>query len=263
MKNIAIITGASSGLGLLFNRAFDQGMGGPLDEIWIIARRDDRLTQIAQQNKTKTRTFSLDLCDDTSFDIIEKTLADDPEIMNVQWLVNNAGFGKFGSFSQISEQDNTDMVRLNALAVVQMCYHSIMYMHAGSRIINIGSAAAFLPQPNLAVYGATKRFVVDFSRTLNFELKDVGIHVTAVCPKFMETEFLNNPGDQEAAGKITKIGFEDPSNVVACAIRDSLHGKDLSIPSLDMKVAYGLCKVLPVKLSMDIQQYLMDTDLQL
>ncbi len=256
MKNLAIVTGASSGTGALFAKALDKGMGGPLDEIWLVARREDRLNDLASTLQHTTRVFALDLTEEYSFDLIEKALADDEEIVNVQWLINNAGFGKFGDFSQISEQQNVNMVRLNCLAQVQMCYHCLRYMHAGSRIINMASAAAFLPQPYVSIYAASKRFTLDFTRSLDFELHEVGIYATAVCPKFMHTEFLSDPGDPSKVKDMVAIGFEDPARVVRKAILASLRGKNTCITSPDMQVAHALCKVLPVNWSMKAQRKL-------
>ncbi len=256
MKNLAIVTGASSGTGALFAQALDKGMGGPLDEIWLVARREDRLNDLASTLNHTTRVLALDLTEEYSFDLIEKALADDEEIVNVQWLINSAGFGKFGDFSQIGEELNVDMVRLNCLAQVQMCYHCLRYMHAGSRIINMASVAAFLPQPYVSVYAASKRFTLDFTRSLDFELHDVGIYATAVCPKFMHTEFLADPGDPEKVANLLAVGFEDPARVVRKAIAASLAGKNTCITSPDMVLAHGLCKVLPVNWSMKAQRKL-------
>ncbi len=256
MKNLAIVTGASSGTGALFAKALDKGMGGPLDEIWLVARREDRLNDLASTLKHTTRVFALDLTEEFSFDLIEKALADDEEVVNVQWLINNAGFGKFGDFAQITEEQNVNMVRLNCLAQVQMCYHCLRYMHAGSRIINMASVAAFLPQPYISIYAASKRFTLDFTRALDFELHDVGIYATAVCPKFMHTEFLADPGDPNKVSELISVGFEDPARVVRKAIMASLRGKDVCITSPDMQVANVLCKVLPTRWTMKAQHKL-------
>ena len=259
MKNLAIVTGASSGLGYKFVEAFDNGVGGPLDEIWVIARREEHLKNLAQRCKTPVRVFALDLREEASFDIIQEALAEDEEVVNVQWLVNNAGFGKFGDFSQHLEEQNVDMVKLNCLAVLQMCYHCSMYMHAGSRIINMSSVAAFLPQPQLSIYSACKRFVLDFSRSLDFELASVGIRVCAVCPKFMHTEFLNEPGNaEEVIRKTCLIGFEDAGRVVRKAIHAAILGKTCCIPSYDMKALNLGCKILPVRWVMKGQEMLSD-----
>ncbi|MEY8436854.1 SDR family NAD(P)-dependent oxidoreductase [Atopobiaceae bacterium 24-176] len=252
MRNIAIVTGASSGLGLNFTKLLDKGAGGPLDEIWLIARDQEALQKVAQGLSTPAKVLALDLCDKASFAAIDDALAAEQDL-NVQWLFNCAGFGKFGPFTSIGATANGNMVRLNCLAVVELSYSCLLYMHAGSRIVNIASAAALVPQPGLSVYGATKRFVLDFSRALDRELGDAGIHVSAVCPKFMDTAFLDRPGDKDALATMEWIGFEDPATVCSKAIKDALRGKACIITSPDMRVANGLCKVLPCDLVMTLQ----------
>lgn len=257
MKNIAIVTGASSGVGREFIRQLEAGGGGPLDEIWAIARRQERLDALKSACKTPVRTFALDLTDATSFEVIENALAEEDDI-NVQWLMNCAGFGKFGDFGQIGENGNAGMVRLNILALVEMCHHALLYMHAGSRIINMASVAALVPQPGLAVYSASKSFVLQFSRALDEELGPVGIHVTAVCPKYMDTEFLDKPGNKEALAHTTFIGFEDPRHVVRTALSTSVRGWQVCVPSWDMKVVHVFAKVLPTRFTMAAERFLGD-----
>ena len=257
MRNIAIVTGASSGVGREFIRQLNAGAGGPLDEIWAIARRQDRLDAIKSASKTPVRDFALDLTDPASYEVIERELTADDTI-NVQWLINSAGFGKYGDFTQIGENGNAGMVRLNCLALVQMTYHALLRMHEGSRIVNLASVAALVPQPGLSVYGATKRFVLDLSMALDEELGPVGIHVTAVCPKYMHTEFLDRPGNQQAVDKTTFIGFEEPSDVVRQALAAAVRGRQVCVPSWDMKVVYVLAKLLPARFMVAGERFMGD-----
>lgn len=255
MKNIAIVTGASSGVGREFVRQLEAGGGGPLDEIWAIARRQDKLDAVRSACKTPVRTLALDLTDPASFDVIEQALSEETDL-NVQWLMNCAGFGKYGDFGQIGEAGNAGMVRLNILATVEMCHHALLYMHAGSRIINMASVAALVPQPGLSVYSASKSFVLAFSRALDEELSEVGIHVTAVCPKYMNTEFLDKPGNRDALDRTTFIGFEDPRNVVRSALAAGVRGWQVCIPSWDMKAVHVLSKVLPTRFMMAAERFM-------
>jgi len=252
MTNVAIVTGASSGVGREFVRQLDLGKGGPLDEIWLIARSTDRLEQIAEETVTDCRVFALDLTKDSSFLSVRDALEADDSI-RVQWLINSAGYGKFGRLDEISSQDNADMIRLNCIAVVEMCYHALPRMVPGSRIVNMSSIAGIAPQPELSVYSASKRFVLDFSRTLDHELSPVGIHVTAVCPKFMDTGFLDKPGNPESVRRMTSIGFERPVDVVRKALRAAVLGRATCVPSPDMKVVHVACKVLPSGLVLTLQ----------
>lgn len=257
MRNIAIVTGASSGLGEDFVQLLDQGSGGPLDQIWLVARSQETLQKVAASLKTPAQIVPLDLTDSASFETLDQRLKAEPDV-NVQWLINCAGFGKFGSFESIGAQNNGDMVRLNCLAVVELCYCVLPYLHGGSRIINIASAAALVPQPGLSVYGATKRFVLDFSRALDFELGDEGIHVSAVCPKFMHTRFLDAPGNQSEVRHFTWIGFEDPKACAATSLREAIRGKSCIITSPDVKVFNAACKLLPVRWTMALERAIGD-----
>ena len=253
MSRIAIVTGASSGLGREFVKRIDVGEAGHIDEIWVIARRLERLEALRRTCATPVRPFCLDLSDASSFEVVEGALTETPGA-EVALLVNNAGFGVFGNVAAQDKADGGRMVRLLMQAPVELIYRSLHYLRSGSRIINIASVAAFLPQPNLAVYSAAKRFVLDLSRSLDAELGSANVHVTAVCPKFMQTEFLDDPGDSAAAKAMTAIGFERAERVATCALRASNQGKSLCIPSLDMRVYYLASRVLPYKAALAVER---------
>lgn len=255
MTRIAIVTGASSGLGWEFVKHIDAGQAGPVDEIWAVARRAERLDALVRTCATRVRPFCLDLTDPDSFDLLEAALTETPEA-NVALLVNNAGFGTFGDFALLEPGDASNMMRVLALAPVELMYRALPHMHEGSRIINIASVAAFLPQPRLAVYAAAKRFLLDVTRSLDAELAEVGIHATAVCPKFMKTGFLDAPGDADAAARMEAIGFERTDRVVAAALRAAKSGRSLCIPAPDMKTYYALTRITPYPLALKIEKLL-------
>ena len=262
MKDIAIVTGATSGVGREFVRQLDAGAGGPLDEIWIIGRKIETMERICANNQVPTRYFALDLCDPASFETLSAELEREGADTCVQWLINSAGFGKFGQLDDISRKDNADMVRLNCLAVLEMCYLALPHMASGSRIINMASVAAFLPQPYLSVYSASKRFVLDLTRSLDAELREVGIRACAVCPKFMKTGFLDEPGNSDIAGAMCAVGFEDVSACVRRAIRAALFGSNMCITSFDMRLAYIATKVLPYEACLAIERSAMMSNMQ-
>lgn len=255
MTRIAIVTGASSGLGREFARHIDLGEAGPIDEIWAVARRTDRLEALARTCETPVRAFPLDLADEASFDAIERALAETDEA-EVALLVNNAGFGTFGDFALQDKTSAPAMIALLMRAPVELIYRTLPFMAAGSRIINVASVAAFIPQPRLAVYSAAKRFILDVSRSLDAELGEVDIHVTALCPKFMKTEFLDQPGDDGAAKRMTAIGFEKAGDVARAALRSARAGKSLCIPSLDMKALYAISHVTPYRVALKVERSL-------
>ena len=255
MPSIAIVTGASSGLGREFVKRIDAGEAGAVDEIWVVARRAQRLDALVRTCSTPVRPFCLDLCDEASFAMLEGALTETPGA-TVSLLINCAGAGTFGSFADQPKGKAGNMINLLAKAPVEMMYRTLPYMAPGSRIINIASVAAFTPQPKLAVYSAAKRFILDITRSLDAELREVGIHACAVCPKFMATEFLSNPGDSAAAQSMCAIGFEKPETVATKALQASSAGKSLCIPSLDMKAYYAINGVLPYEAKLKVERLL-------
>lgn len=255
MKSIAIVTGASSGVGQAFVRQLDEGKGGPLDEIWAVARNAKRLEDLASScHNTKVRPISLDLTNNDAFDGLSSMLEE--QDATVQWLINSAGYGKFGTFAEIGREQNAGMVMLNCLGIVNAISVALPHMVAGSCIINLSSIAGAIPQPELATYSATKAFVLELSRMLNHELASVGIHVVAVCPKFMKTRFLSEPGNDTVAGRMTMIGYNDVDDVVRKSLRCAIRGKDVCVPSIDVRLAIAAANILPRKVLFRIEDLL-------
>ena len=178
MKKIAVITGASSGMGKRFAETVDRY--GTFDEVWVIARHEAQLEALRATVPFSVRVLALDLTDRGSFDVYAAALAETP--VEVGLLMNCSGYGKFSAVLDTPLAVNLNMTDLNCQAVVAMCQITAPYMPRGSQIINIASVAAFQPIPYIDIYGATKAFVLSFSRALNRELKSRGIGVMAVCP---------------------------------------------------------------------------------
>ncbi|MFR0029996.1 MAG: SDR family NAD(P)-dependent oxidoreductase [Coprococcus phoceensis] len=176
---IAIVTGASSGLGKEFVKQIEH-LYKELDEIWVIARRRERLEELKSCMFTNVRILEGNLCEQNIYQELKVLLKEkEPDI---RMLVNAAGFGKIGEVKKLSAEDQLDMIELNCKALTHMTKICIPYMTRGSRIVNVASAAAFCPQPSFSVYAATKSYVLSFSRSLRTELCDEEIFVTAVCP---------------------------------------------------------------------------------
>jgi len=243
LKYIAIITGASSGIGREFTMALDQSMDG-LDEIWIIARRKDRLEELSSKLRHHARIISGDLSSRNTVNRISALL--DAEKYRVRFLVNAAGFGILGEFTKGDRKEETGMCDLNARALTDITYVCLPHMGRNSRIINLASSAAFVPQPSFAVYAASKSYVLSFSRALNAELKERHIYVTAVCPGPVRTEFFDVA---EKLGTKTlslkKFAMTTPDVVVKTALRDSYARKEISIPTAMMKIFFFFTKVCP------------------
>lgn len=236
---IAVITGASSGIGWEFVRGIDRSE--QLDEIWVIARRRERLEEVARTVGTKVRPIALDLTVPESFDVYKRMLAEEkPE---VRVLVNNSGFGVFGAFAERPLEQQLKIIDLNDKALTAMTYLSLPYMKKGGMVYNVASSSAFQPVPYQAVYGASKAFVLSFSRALNMELKPRGIRVMAVCPHWCRTEFFDTAVTDDTI--VYYNFFNTPEEVVSTAVRSMKKGKDVSLAGIRIKLQRLEVKLLP------------------
>ena len=250
---IAIVTGASSGMGREFIRQIANRFKG-LDEIWAIARREERLEELKEEILVPLRPFSIDLTDHR--ELMELQTALEEERPDVKWLVNGAGFGKIGPVGEVSLYDETGMIRLNCEALCAVTHMVLPYLSGNSRVMNFASAAAFLPQPRFAIYAATKSFVLRCSRALDVVLNPRGIFVTAVCPGPVKTEFFDIA---ETTGKIAlykRLMMAAPDKVVRTALRDSMMGRSVSVYGTTMKAFRILAKFLPHGLILRIMKAL-------
>lgn len=247
--NIAIITGASSGIGKEFVLQIAKKYSH-LDELWIIARRAERLNDLASSLKSTVKILPLDLTSDS--DLAELTKQLKTVRPNIQILVNCAGCGKIGSFEQSTYQEALCMIDINCKALTAITYMALPYMKSNARIIEIASSAAFLPQPEFAVYAATKAYVLSFSRALKYELQSRHIHVTAVCPGPVDTEFFDVADPADHGKQYKKIFRVKPERVVAKALKESALGDELSIYGWPMKFVFACSKTLPHKLILKI-----------
>lgn len=241
MKKIAVITGASSGMGKRFVETINE-YGKKLDEVWVIARREDRLKEL--KCAYPIRPVALDLTDRKSFDEYRALLEEEkPEIA---LLVNASGFGKFNATLDSSVEENLNMVDLNCQALMAMSQISITYMTKGSSIINIASVAAYQPIPYINVYAATKAFVLYFSRALNQELKKQGIAVMALCPFWTKTEFFNRAIEEDKDKVVKKfVAMYYPDQLVKRAWRDLKRGKEVSQYGFIARGQTLLTKIMP------------------
>ncbi len=246
MKHIAIVTGATSGVGREFVRQLDGRYYGKLDEIWAVARTAGDLEALADATYAPVRAFALDLARTSSVDAIAAALAVE-EGVQVDWLVNSAGLGWFGPLQDMPAGRAQDMVRVNCLALLDLTCAALPYMAAGSRIVNMASVAAWMPLPHMGLYAATKRFVLDLTRSLNADLAGTGIHACAVCPKALKTGFWREAGAE--AGMGTLLGTERVYDVVRKAIAAVERGRGSIVTAPDMKVACALFDVLPYGVS--------------
>lgn len=226
---IGIVTGASSGLGREFVRQVSEQEG--LAEIWVIARREERLRQLQEEVRTPLRVLALDLTKEESLQKLQALL--EREKPDLRLLVNAAGFGKMGNYDEIAEQDCSDMVDLNCRAAVEVTVLSLPYMQKGARILEIASCSAFQPLPGLSLYAATKAFLLRYSRGLRWELFARHIHVTAVCPYWVkDTEFIPRARDSKNGKAVRHFPLASRAHsVVKWALADSRLNFAVSTPS--------------------------------
>lgn len=244
---IAIVTGASSGMGKDFAEAMvKQGY----DSVWVIARRIDRLEELKKQYGDIIRPLPLDLTDKNCLSSYRALLA--AEQPDVAVLVNCSGFGRFGTYEDIDTEDALAMLDLNSKALVAMTEYTLPYMKEGGQIYQLCSLSSFQPVPYLNAYAASKAYVLSYSRGLNAELKSRKIKVMAVCPGWVRTEFFDHATatDNNAVTYYNKI--YESADVIKTALKDMKKGKDVSIHGFRVKAQVLLVKLLPHKLVMKI-----------
>ena len=237
--NIAIITGASSGMGREFVLQLDAAHD--YEEIWVIARRRERLEELEGKTRAPLRIICLDLSTPESLESYRTLLEE--QNPNVITLVNASGFGKFGAFTDIPLEQQLNMIDLNVKALTALTYLTIPYMKAGSEIYEMGSLSSFQPVPYIGVYGAGKAYVLSLSRALNVELKPRGIRVMAVCPFWVKTEFFDHAKTDDTISYYSR--FYEAADVVRRALRDMKKGKDVSTLGAYARAQVRLVKLLP------------------
>ena len=247
--NIAIVTGASSGMGREFVLQLKNYV--QVDEIWAIARRQDALESLGTETEVPVRPVCLDLCREDSFEALSKLLEE--EKPSIRLLVNAAGFGKFGAYHKVSLTDESRMIDLNCKALVLTTRLCLPYMQRGSHILQLDSLSAFQPVPYITTYGATKAFVLSYSRAMNRELKKDGIRMMAMNPGWVKTEFFDH-AFQTNTGEVQYFDrLYEAKDVVATGLKDLYRSKkDSSVHGLLPKAQTLLVKLIPHSWVMNI-----------
>ncbi len=245
--DVAVITGASSGMGKEFVLQLTSYV--QVGEIWVIARRKEALEELQKEVSVPLRVICLDLCNTESFEAYQALLQQ--EKPNVKLLVNAAGFGKFGDFQDVPLVDDCRMIDLNCKALVAMTRLTLPYMTKGSHILQLDSLSAFQPVPYITTYGATKAFVLSYSRAINRELKPQGIRVMAMNPGWVKTEFFNHALTTNGSKVQYFNRLYEAKDVVATGLKDLYKTKkDVSIHGLPVRNQVRLVKLLPHSLVM-------------
>ena len=248
--NIAIVTGASSGMGREFVLQLSQYVD--VDEIWAIARRKEALEAPNEAVSVPVRAIGLDLLEESSFKTLSQLFQ--KESPNVKLLVNAAGFGKFGTYHKVPLEDDCKMIDLNCKALLVMTRLVLPYMEKDSHILQLDSLSAFQPVPYITTYGATKAFVLSYSRALNRELKPRGIRCMAMNPGWVKTEFFNHAFQTNADAEVKYFDrLYEAKDVVATGLKDLYKTrKDYSVHGLPVKIQVLLVKLVPHSIVMKI-----------
>jgi len=244
MNKTALITGASSGIGLGLAKEFAKNN----IDVVLVARNESRLNEIAgeisAQYGIRAFVMAIDLSKpDAAVEIFQRVKK---ENLFIEYIVNNAGFGDFGMFCDTDWKKEEAMISLNITALTQFCKLFIKEMkeHKRGKIMNVASTAAFQPGPLMAVYFATKAYVLSFSGAINNELKDDGITVTALCPGPTLSGFWNAAaanGSKLVQGKKIPTSAE----VAAYGYKAMMKGRSVAIHGWMNRIMVMMVKVTP------------------
>jgi len=234
---VTLITGASAGIGLEFARQLAKRG----EKLVLVARRKDRLDALAAE-LGNARAVAIDL---SAAGSIAKLLANIRKAgEHVETLINNAGFGLSGRFAELDAARQTEMIELNVTRLTELCRAIVpaMIEREAGAILNVASTAAFQPGPNMAVYFATKAYVLSFSEALHEELKPHGIKVTALCPGPTKTEFGAVAGFTE--GRFDRLSA-DAASVVRAGIKGLDRNRAVVVPGMMNKVGAASTRFVP------------------
>lgn len=239
---IAVITGASSGLGREYARQIANTFP-EIEKIWLIARRADKLAEVSTECTRPGETIMLDLCNEKDLGALSRKLSQ--EAPEVSVLINCAGCGYLGNVDSTDPALLLRSVDLNIRALTAVTCAVLPYMKRGGRIINASSIASFCPNPRMTVYSATKSYVTDFTLGLRDELRERSINATAVCPGPMETEFLD-VGNITGNSKMFKtLPYCHPKEVVYGSLKAAASGRAIYTPKAFYKFYRFLAKIIP------------------
>jgi short-subunit dehydrogenase len=241
-------------MGVEFALQLDNALEYSIDEVWLIARRKEALLEVAQYLEHTSRVLDMDVTNAAHIMRLKKLLAEEKPCIRV--LVNSAGYGIMGDFASADISDTTGMIDINCKALTNITHMCLPYMRKNSRIIQMASSAAFLPQPNFAVYAATKSYVLSFSRALNQELRKKKIYVTAVCPGPVDTPFFDIAEKTGSTLAVKKLTITRADLVVAQAIKDSYYKREKSVCTPLIRAFEVLAKVLPHKVILWVMRFM-------
>lgn len=238
-RKLTLVTGASEGLGAEFARLFaERG-----HDLALVARRQDRLEaladEIAGRGRPRPLVAALDLATPAAPDRLTETLA--AADASVEYLVNNAGYGLNGPFDALPLDDQLAMIDLNVRSLVALAHRFLPDLRANrGGMLNLASVASFAPGPGMAIYYATKAFVLSFSEALTEEMRGQGVRVTALCPGPVATGFQKRAGLSASAGGVPP-GVAGARETVEAGYDGLMAGRPVVVPgAVNKGLAAGL-----------------------
>ena len=243
MKTIAIVTGASSGIGKEFFLSLNERKE-ELDEVWVVARSEEKLNALQELTPLPVRVFALDLSAPSATKALEETLNN--ETPNIKYLICASGFGRFCAVEEDERATLENMVDLNCRSIVGLTRAAQPYMAKGGVVLLIASVAAFQPIPYIATYGASKAFVLSYGRAFNKELrKSRGAKCVCVCPFWTKTAFFDRAFAEKTIVKKYAVMYK-PEQIVNQTWKDlKKKKKDVSIFGFTAKGQSLLVKLFP------------------
>lgn len=253
MKNYALITGASKGIGLEFAKLFAKD-GYPLI---IVARSMDLLDEL---KKTLSETYQVDIkviAKDLSKPNASKEVYEEvkQENLRVDYVINNAGFGDYGEFLDANITYHMQMIQLNIVSLMELCHYfgNDMKTRKFGKIVNLGSIASFFPGPLMATYYATKAFVLSFSEALSKELEHDGVTVTALCPGTTATNFFDNASATVDKTNLLKhMHPANPTDVAQYGYKKMMKNKVIAIHGVKNRIAIFFNRLISHRVSRNL-----------
>jgi short-subunit dehydrogenase len=228
-RPIALVTGASSGLGADFARA----LAAAGHDLVLVARTGPALealaTELEQRHSAESEVLVADLADESQRATVAARIAGGPAVDTV---INNAGFGHYGAFAELPLTGEVGQIEVNIIALVTLSHAAlgVMVPRGSGKLLNVSSIGAFAPAPGGATYSATKAFVLSFTEALHDEVAEAGVHVTALCPGFTRTDFQQRAGVKSSG--VPNAAWSDPVEVVAAGLAALDRNKAVCVPGV-------------------------------